>query len=187
MLANNNQFGRGLAIEGEGDLVEAALGFVVDADGTLSVALEGDAAEIDHRRRWRGWRSCDGDRRVGGGLFTQIVDNVAGYVDGAWRCAVGSEGRGGCAAGDLTGGGRVGVAEGAILRAVCDGCDHGGIARHDGAGICRAGDRRWFVGVNAGAGGATGLLAGAHAFGDVAGDGVVAGGESCGRDGGGRV
>ena len=73
MLADNNQLGRGLAIEGKGDLIQAALGFVVDADGTLFVALERDAAEIDYRRRWRGWWSCDGDRRVGRGLFAKIV------------------------------------------------------------------------------------------------------------------
>ncbi len=41
--------------------------------------------------------------------------------------------------------------------------------------------------MDAEAGSATGLLARAHAFGDVAGDGVVAGGESCGGDGGGGV
>jgi hypothetical protein len=46
MLADDNQLGRRLAIEGKGDLIEAALGFVIDADGTFSVALEGDAAEI---------------------------------------------------------------------------------------------------------------------------------------------
>src|SRR6266550_6395466 len=136
MLADNNQLGRRLAIEGEGDLIEAALGFVVDADGTLSVALEGDAAEITYLRRWRRWRSRDGDRGVGGGLFAQVVDDVACDVDGAWRCAAGVEGCGGCAAGDLAGGGRVGVAEGTILWAAGDRCDRGGIARHGGAGIC---------------------------------------------------
>ena len=41
--------------------------------------------------------------------------------------------------------------------------------------------------MNAEAGGATGLLAGPQAFGDVAGDGVVAGREACGCNGGGRV
>ena len=104
MLADNNQLGGRLAIEGEGDLVEAALGLVVDADGTLSVALERDAAEIAYLRRWRWWRSCDGDGGVGGGLFAQVVDDVASDVDGAWRCAGGVEGGGGCAAGDLAAG-----------------------------------------------------------------------------------
>ncbi len=120
MLADNNQLGRRLAIEGKSDLIEATLGFVVDADGALSVALEGDAAEIAYLRRGRRWRSRDGDRSVGGGLFAQVVDDVAGDVDGSWRCAGGVEGCGGCAAGDLAGGGRVGVAEGTILGAVCD-------------------------------------------------------------------
>jgi len=87
MLADNNQLGRGLAIEGEGNLIEATLGFVVDAYGTLSVALEGDAAEIGVPAAGRGWRSRDGDRSVGGGLFAQVVDDVAGDVDGAWRGA----------------------------------------------------------------------------------------------------
>src|SRR6266851_326323 len=187
MLADNNQLGRRLAIEGEGDLIEAALGFVVDADGTFSVALEGDAAEIAHLRRGRGGRSRDGDRGVGDDLFSQVVDDVAGDVDCAWRCAGGVEGGGGCAAGDLASGGRVGVAERTILWAVGDRRNRGGIARHDGAGICRAGDGWGFEGVDAEARGATGLLTRAHAFGDVAGDGVVAGGEPCGCDGGGRV
>src|ERR1700730_10967287 len=43
MLADNNPLVRRLAMEGKGDFIEAALGFVVDADGTFSVALEGDA------------------------------------------------------------------------------------------------------------------------------------------------
>jgi len=73
------------------------------------------------------------------------------------------------------------------LRAVGDRRDRRRIARHDGAGIARAVDRRRLVSVDAEAGGATGLLTRAHAFGDVAGDGVVAGGEPCGCDGGGRV
>src|SRR5882724_7975582 len=138
MFADDNELGRRFAVKGEGDLIEAALGFVVDAYGTLSVALEGDATEIAYLRRWRRWRSRDGDRSVGGGLFAQVVDDVAGDVDGAWRCAGGVEGCGGCATGDLAGGGRVGVAEGTILRAVCDRRDRRRIARHDGAGICRA-------------------------------------------------
>ena len=138
------------------------------------------------RRWWRWWR-CDGDRCIGRGLFAEVVDDVAGDGDGAWRCAGGVESRSGGAAGDLAGGGRVGVAERTILRADGDRCDRRGIARHDSAGICRAGDRRRLVGVNAEAGGAVGLLAGADALGDVAGDGVVAGGETCGCDGGGRV
>ena len=61
MLADNNQFGRRFAVEGEGDLIEATLSFVVDADGTLSVALEGEAAKIAYLRRWRRGRSRDGD------------------------------------------------------------------------------------------------------------------------------
>src|SRR3981081_4478776 len=111
MLADNNQLGRRFAVEGEGNLIEATLGFVVDADGTLSIAVEGDAAEIDHCRQWRRWRSCDGDRSGGGCLFAHIVDDVAGYVNGAWRRTSRVEVGGRCAACDLAGGGRVRVAE----------------------------------------------------------------------------
>ncbi len=75
-----------VAVEGEGDLVEASLSFVVDADGTLSVALEGDAAEVVVPR-CHGWRwSCNCDCGVRTGLFAEIVDDVAGDVDRAcWR------------------------------------------------------------------------------------------------------
>ncbi len=45
MLADDNQLGGGLAVESEGDLVEAAFGLVVNTDWPLSVALEGDIAE----------------------------------------------------------------------------------------------------------------------------------------------
>jgi len=76
MLANDNQLGRGLAIEGKGDLIEATLGFVVDADWALAVAIEGNAAEIAYLRRGRGWWSRDRDRRVGGGLFAEVVDDA---------------------------------------------------------------------------------------------------------------
>ena len=44
-LADDDEPGGGLAVEGEGDVVKAALGFVVDADGTLAVTVEGDGAE----------------------------------------------------------------------------------------------------------------------------------------------
>jgi len=187
MSADDHQFGGGLAIEGQSDLVEATLGFVVDADRTLPVALEGDAAEIDDCRRWRRWWCCDGDRCIGGPLFAEVVDDVAGDGDGARRCAASVESRGGCAARDLTGGGGVGVVERTILRAVGDRRDHRWIARHHGAGICGAGDGWRLEGVNAEACGAAGLLTGSHALGDVTGDGVVSRGESRGCDGGGGV
>ena len=135
-----------------------------------------------------GGGACDGDRRVGGGLFAEVVDDVAGDGDGARRCATGGDqSRSGRAAGDLPGGGRVRVSERTVLRAGGDRRDRRWIARHHGAGIGRAGDRRRLVGVNAEAGGATGLLTRADALGDVTRDGVVAGGESCGCDGSSRV
>ena len=83
MLADDNEFGGGLAVEGEGDIVEAALGLVVDADGTLLVALEGEAAEIAGLGwRWGSWlRDVDGG--VGRGMVAEVVDYVAG--DGGYR------------------------------------------------------------------------------------------------------
>ena len=46
VAADENKRGAGVAIEGEGDDVEASLGLVIDAHGTLAVALEGDAAKV---------------------------------------------------------------------------------------------------------------------------------------------
>ena len=42
----------------EGDVVEAAFGLVVDADGALEVALEGEAAELREAQR-RGRRRAE--------------------------------------------------------------------------------------------------------------------------------
>ena len=54
--ADDHEFGCCVAVKAEGDFVETALGFVVDANGAFSVALEGDAAEGPS------WRS-NGSRR----------------------------------------------------------------------------------------------------------------------------
>src|ERR1700674_222441 len=40
MLADNNQFGGSVSVEGESNFVKATLGLVVDANGSLSVAFE---------------------------------------------------------------------------------------------------------------------------------------------------
>ncbi len=61
----------------------AGTSFVVDAEGTLHVAFKRDAAEgtdLGDRRRWR---SDDRDSGVGGGVFAEIVDDVAGDSDRA--------------------------------------------------------------------------------------------------------
>ena len=83
MPADDYQLGGGLAVEGKGDLVEATFGFVVDADGAFSVALEGDAAEVACLRCDRGRRSRNGDGGVRSGLFAEVINDVAGDVDGA--------------------------------------------------------------------------------------------------------
>jgi len=91
---DDDQPGGCVAVEGEGDLVEAALGLIVDADRTLCVAIEGDATEAAYgrRRRWR--RSRDGDCGGGCGLLAKVVDGVTGDCD--WPCgsAAGNESRG---------------------------------------------------------------------------------------------
>jgi hypothetical protein len=135
MLADNNQFGGRVAVEGESNLVKAALGLVVDANRPFSIAFEGDAAEAARQWCYRGRRSCDGDRGVRGGLLAEVVDDVASNVDCAWRRAGGDEGCRLCAAGDLAGGGRVRVGQSAVLRAIGDRRNSGGIARHYRAGI----------------------------------------------------
>lgn len=81
------QSGGGVAVECEGDFVETALSFVVHADGTLLIALEGDAAEWAYRRWWRWRRSRDGNGGGGGGLFAEIVDSIAGHRDRPDRSA----------------------------------------------------------------------------------------------------
>ena len=103
--ADNNEFGSCVAIEGESDLIETSLSFVVDTDRTLSVAFEGDAAEIARRRCDRRWRSRDRDRCVGGGLLAEVIDDIAGYGDGAWVDARSDERGGWGIARDLACGG----------------------------------------------------------------------------------
>ncbi len=185
--ADDYEFGGRVAIEGEGDFVEAALGFVVDAYGAFSVALEGDAAEIAWLRCDRGRRSRDCDCGVGSGLLAEVIDDVAGDVDGAWSYTRGGESCGRGAAGDLAGGCGVGVGESSVLGTAGDRGDGGGVAGQYCAGIGRAGDGGRIIGVDTEACGAVCLLAGTHTFGDVAGDGVVSWGKARGGDGCGGI
>ena len=82
-VANDHEVRVGLLREGEGDVVKAALGFVVDANGATVVTSECEGAE---GLRLRG-HGNDGrrDDDVGGGLggLAEIVHDVAGYGDGA--------------------------------------------------------------------------------------------------------
>jgi hypothetical protein len=68
-VANHDQVGIGLLLEGESDVVEAALGLVVDTDGSFAVTIEGDRAEVLCRGRRRDRRSVDADRGCSGGLL----------------------------------------------------------------------------------------------------------------------
>ena len=93
--SDDDQPGGRVAVEGEGDFVEAALGLIVDADRTLRVSIKGDAAEAAYGRR-RGWRrSCDGDGGGGSGLLADVVDGVTGDCDRSCGSAAGNESRGG--------------------------------------------------------------------------------------------
>lgn len=83
-----------VAVEGEGDLIKATLGLVVDANRTLRVALEGDAAEAANGW-WRGWRrSRNGDSGGGGGLLAEVVHSVTGDCDRPCGSPAGRESRG---------------------------------------------------------------------------------------------
>jgi len=110
------QPGSGVAVECEGDFVETALSFVVDADGTLLVALEGDAAEGAYWRWWWRRRSRDGNGGGGGGLFAEIVDGIAGHRDRPDGSATSTECRRRSGSRDLAGRSRIGEGDGAVLR-----------------------------------------------------------------------
>jgi len=79
--ANNNEFGGGVAVESESDVVEACLAFVVDTHRTFRIAFKRDTAERTHLRDWRRRRSDDGDCGGGRGVFAEIVNHVACYGD----------------------------------------------------------------------------------------------------------
>ena len=161
VAADENERGAGVAIEGEGDYVEAALGLVIDTHGTLAVAVEGDAAEVAGLRRgWWRWRG-DGDGCDGGGLLAVVVDDGAGDRDGAGGDAGGGERGVGAGAVHLAGGRGVAVGEDAVLRALACGGDGDGLAGEDACGGGGAGDGWRLEALNAEAGGALGLLAGA--------------------------
>ena len=82
-VADHNQPGIGLLRERQSDVIEAALGFVVDAHGATDITTEGQAAELLDLRDDGDERRCDDD--VGGRLggLSEIVDDVAGNRDRA--------------------------------------------------------------------------------------------------------
>jgi hypothetical protein len=90
-IAYHDEASVGLLIQGQSNVVEAALGFVIDSHGATKISCKAEAAE------WLGL-GYDGDgwgrnHDVGGclGGLAEIVDHVAGYGDGAWTEAGGDE------------------------------------------------------------------------------------------------
>ena len=179
--------GVGLLREGEGDVIEAALGLIVDTYGPTAIASEGDAAQrlcLGHDRD--DWRSDDDiGGRLGG--LAEIVHNIAGDGDGARTQASGGEDGGGTVAGDRALGCRVGIGERPILRAAAYSADGNICAGDGGAGVRAAGKGGRLKRLDGEGRSAGGLLASSRAFLDVSGDGIFAGGEACGIDGGFRA
>ena len=81
-VADDDEARVGLLVQGEADVVEAALGFVVDSDRTGLVALEGDSAKRGGPRNDGKRGALDVDERGVGGCLAEVVDQVAGDRDG---------------------------------------------------------------------------------------------------------
>jgi hypothetical protein len=90
-VANHHEAGIGLLVEGQGDVIEAALGFVVYADGATLIAGEAEAAKS--LSLWDDGNRRGGDDDVGRGLrgLAEIVDHVTSHGNGAWAEAGGDE------------------------------------------------------------------------------------------------
>ena len=173
-VANHDEVGVGLLRKREGDVVEAALGFVVDAFRATAIACEAQAAE---RLGLRGGNDGRSDDDVGGrfGGLSEIVDQVAGNGDGHWTQARGGEGSGGSRAADYACRGAVGVRERTILRADADGAD-GDVGTGDRrAGIGAAGEGGRLEGLDGEGRSAGCLLARFGAFLYMSRDDVVSG------------
>jgi len=82
-VADDDQPRISLLIEGESDVVEAALGFVVDANWATLITREAQAAELLGLRNDWGRGSGDDDLRGGLRGLAEIIDCVAGDGDGA--------------------------------------------------------------------------------------------------------
>lgn len=176
--------GVGLLLEGEGDVVEAALGFVIDAYGAAKITSKAQAAERLGLRYDGNDGSRDDDVGSGLGALAEVVDDVARDGDGTGTEAGGGENGGWAVAGDDAGGGCVGVCQRAILWADAYRADSDVCARDSGAGVRAAGEGGRLEGTDGEGRGAGCLLARAGALLHMAGDGVVAGLETRGVDGG---
>jgi hypothetical protein len=182
-VAYDDQPGVCLLVQSEGDVIQAALGFVVDAYGATLIASKAETAELLGLWKDRDRRSCDDD--VGGGLgaLAEIIDNVAGYGNGAGAKARGNQPGCRSSAGNGSSGRGVGVGQRTILRAGPYGADLDVGAGDGGAGVRTAGQGRRLKCLDGEGGGAGGLLTSLRAFFDVTGDGVVSGSEVCRIDG----
>ena len=181
-VADDDQSRITLLIECESDVVEAALGFVIDTNWATQVAREAEAAERLGLRNDRD-RRC-GDDDFGGrlGALAEVVDSIAGDRDRAWTEACRNESGGWSGAGNHSSGRGVGVGQRTILRTGADGAD-GNVGTGDCcAGVGAAGDGGRLKRLYGKGGSAGSLLARLGTFLDVAGGDIVSGSEVGGID-----
>src|SRR5882757_2537445 len=88
-VANHNSSRIRLTLQVEGYVIQAGLGFVVDASRTALVTIEIDRAERLRLGLRRRWRLLDVDRSRGRGRLTLVIGNIRRDSDRAGRRACG--------------------------------------------------------------------------------------------------
>src|SRR5262249_21622847 len=103
-VANHNSSRIRLTLQVEGYVIQAGLGFVVDASRTALVTIEVDRAERLRLglRRW--WRRFHVDRAGRRGSLTLVVGDIRRDSDRTGRSTRGVQGRRSVVSADLTGG-----------------------------------------------------------------------------------
>jgi hypothetical protein len=82
-VADHHEAGIGLLVQGQGDVIEASLGFVVYADGATSIAGEAEAAQSLGLWDDGSWRGSNDDVGRCFRSFAEIVDHATGHGNGA--------------------------------------------------------------------------------------------------------
>src|SRR6201996_2399962 len=173
-VANHNSSRIRLTLQVEGYVIQAGLGFVVDAARTALVTIEVDRAERLRLGLRRRWRLLDVDAGRSRSRLALVICHVAGHGNATGRRASCVEGRGVVAAVDLASRGRVGVGQRAILRAYALCSDRRAITRLQGGGIGRAADGRRLKLLDLEVRGAIGELSGLLTLRDMSRNGVAA-------------